>query len=275
VLFGVRVVVVVPAFDEAPRIGRVLRTMPAAVDHVIVVDDGSTDGTAAAARATPARRGVEIVRHGKRRGVGAAIASGYRRALDVCPGARDAIVVMAGDGQMAPCDLPHLVRPVARGEAGYVKGNRFAAPDVRAVTPPARYMGGRLFSWMTSRALGVRVEDAQCGYTAIARSACARLALDDLWPSFGYPNDLLGQLVARGVTIREVPVRPVYADEVSKLRLRHVALIPLLVARAWARRAFAAPQAPASPERASEDGGDVREGVVEIEAPRQDAGREL
>jgi glycosyltransferase involved in cell wall biosynthesis len=233
-----RVVVVVPAWDEAPRIARVVRGIPGWVDAIVVVDDASRDGTGEAARGAGDGR-VEVVRHDANRGVGAAIATGYRRATAIAPGPRDVFVVMAGDGQMDPGDLPALVDPVARGEADYVKGSRFRGLDVVGAMPRARLLGGLAFSWATSRAIGVPVSDSQCGYTAIARAACARLDLDRLWPRYGYPNDLLSQIALARLRIAEVPVRAVYADEVSRLKPRHVPVIAALVARAWLRRLVA------------------------------------
>ncbi|HZU84683.1 MAG TPA: glycosyltransferase family 2 protein [Polyangiaceae bacterium] len=240
------VVVVVPALDEAPRIGRVLRGMPACVDAIVVVDDGSRDGTAELARASGDAR-VEVLRHERNRGVGAAIATGYRRAVARTNLPRDAFVVMAGDGQMDPADLPGLVGPIARGDADYVKGDRFQRPGVVRDMPVARLVGGLAFSWATSRAIGVRVQDSQCGYTAIAREACLGLDLDALWPRYGYPNDLLSQLAIRGRRIAEAPVRAVYADEVSRLKARHVPVVAALVARAWVRRLASRRGAPARP----------------------------
>ncbi len=234
-LEGARVVVIVPAFGEAPRIARVLRGMPALVDHIVVVDDASTDGTAEAARIVRDTR-VEVVVHRKNRGVGAAIVTGYRKAMTLTSAPHDAFVVMAGDGQMDPDDLPALVVPIALGAAGYVKGDRFRAPEVRSVMPPLRLVGGHVLSAMTSLAIGQPIRDSQCGYTALARRACAALDLDNLWPRFGYPNDLLGQLAVRRITICETRVRPIYADEESKLRVYHLAGIAKVVARAWVRR---------------------------------------
>jgi glycosyltransferase involved in cell wall biosynthesis len=248
-----RVVVVVPAYEEAPRVGRVVAGVPAWVDAIVVVDDASRDGTAAAARAVGAAR-VEVVSHADNRGVGAAIATGYRRAMATTRGAHDAFVVMAGDGQMDPRDLPSLVDPIARGTAEYVKGNRFLSPNLLRAMPATRLVGGLLFSWLTSRALGMRITDSQCGYTAIARAACTRLDLDALWPSYGYPNDLLAQLTERAMRIAETRVEPVYADEVSRLRPHHLPNIARLLARAWwksrgARRAFREAWQRDSPER--------------------------
>ena len=236
---GARIAVVVPAWNEAPRIARVLRGLPAYVDAVAVVDDASTDGTAAAARAVGDGR-VEILRHAENRGVGAAIATGYRWAAAQEGSDRDAIVVMAGDGQMDPADLPTLITPIARGEADYVKGNRFRSAGVVRAMPPARLLAGLVLSWATSRAVGVRVHHSQCGYTALARGACGALDLDALWPRYGYPNDLLSQLALRRLRIAEVPVRAVYADEVSRLKPRDVPVVAALVARAWRRRLRAA-----------------------------------
>jgi glycosyltransferase involved in cell wall biosynthesis len=235
VFSGVRVVVVVPSWNEAPRIARVIGGVPEWVDSIVVVDDASTDGTADTARAAGGER-VDVVSHAHNRGVGAAITTGYRRALASPGSPGDAFVVMAGDGQMDPLDLPSLLGPIARDEADYVKGDRFQRSDTAQTMPPARRIGGIVLSWATARAIGVPISDSQCGYTAIARAACARLDLDGLWPRYGYPNDLLSQLALRRLRIAEVPVRAIYADEVSRLKLRHVPIIAALVARASVAR---------------------------------------
>jgi hypothetical protein len=117
-----------------------------------------------------------------------------------------------------------------------VKGNRFRSRETMSAMPLGRRLGGAAFSWMTTRAIGQRVADSQCGYTAIAREASLRLDLDGLWPGYGYPNDLLSQLALRRMRIAEAPVRAVYADEVSRLRARHLPVIAALVGRAWVRR---------------------------------------
>jgi glycosyltransferase involved in cell wall biosynthesis len=232
VISGSRVFVVVPAYREVERLPRVLESMPREVDHVIVVDDASRDGTLEVAR----HAGVIAIAHETNRGVGAAIATGYARALEMEGSARDAFVVMAGDGQMDPSDLPSLVVPIARGDADYVKGNRFASRGALREMPRTRYIGGRIFSELTRRALAIEIDDSQCGYTAISRAACERLDLASLWPRFGYPNDLLAMLVRKRIGIAEVPVRALYPHARNKLGARHVPMIGIVILRAWIRR---------------------------------------
>src|SRR4051812_30974489 len=121
---GHRIAVVVPAFNEADKIARTIRSIPGYVDHVLVVDDASLDATARLALRTQ-RRGLEVISHDTNRGVGAAIATGYRRASEL---AADVTAVMAGDSQMDPVDLSGLVGRVVHGHVDYAKGNRFAWP---------------------------------------------------------------------------------------------------------------------------------------------------
>jgi glycosyltransferase involved in cell wall biosynthesis len=225
-----KVAVIVPCFREARLITRTLSGIPAFVDLVVVVDDKSDDGTADVVRRADDAR-VQLVEHPENRGVGAAIVSGYRAALAAgC----DVFAVMAGDAQMAPEDLAAVVAPVALGHVSYVKGNRFRHARARDM-PIARRFAGRMLAIATRLATGLSVDDCQCGYTAISRAAVLRLPLDDLWPRFGYPNDLLGMLAARGLSVLEVPVRPVYADERSGVRAWHALSILGLIARRYAR----------------------------------------
>ncbi len=225
-----KVAVVVPCFREARLIRRTLAGMPDFVDLIVVVDDASDDGTSEVVRGVTDAR-VELVVHERNRGVGAAIVSGYRAALAAdC----DVLVVMAGDAQMSPDDLGAVVEPVALGRASYVKGNRFRHARKRDMPLPRR-VAGRLLAIATRLATGLRVDDCQCGYTAISRAAALALPLEDLWPRFGYPNDLLGMLAARGLSVVEVPVRPVYGDEQSGVRAWHALSILLLIARRYVR----------------------------------------
>ena len=236
---GRTVAVVIPAYNERDKIAATIRSVPGYVDHILVVDDGSADGTAAAARRQAGRRRggvVEVLRHEVNRGVGAAIASGYARAVAL---GVQVTAVMAGDGQMDPADLPRLLEPVAAGRADYVKGNRFAWPGGWRRMPRARMVGNLLLSLATRVASGYwRLLDSQCGYTAASRPALLAIAPQKMFARYGYPNDLLARLGAAGARVVDVPVRPVYGPAWrSGLRPARVALpIALLLARACWRR---------------------------------------
>jgi glycosyltransferase involved in cell wall biosynthesis len=229
VLEAKRIAVVIPAYREARLIHRTLTTLPSFVDAIYVVDDGSPDSTANAARAVPDER-LRVLRHDTNQGVGAAIVTGYREAVAEHA---DVIAVMAGDAQMDPDDLAAVVEPVLAGRADYVKGNRFWSPERRNMPWPRRVAGMALAA-ATRLASGLDVDDCQCGYTAISRHAVRALPLAQLWPRFGYPNDLLLLLAQHRLRVREVEVRPIYRDEQSGVRPWHALLILGLIARrAW------------------------------------------
>jgi len=224
------VAVIVPCFNEARLVGRTLRRIPCWVSTIIAVDDASSDSTAEAILSVGDER-VVFLRHEQNRGVGAAIVTGYRKALE--RGA-EILVVMAGDDQMDPEDLPQLIAPIVEGSADYVKGNRFDHPQI-ARMPWVRRVGSGLLSWITRGASGLSVSDTQCGYTALSAGAARRLPLEQVWPRFGYPNDLLMLMAALRLRVREVPVRPVYGDERSGLRPWHLLQIIGVIYRRWRR----------------------------------------
>ena len=234
-----RVAVVIPAFNEERAITAAITTVPDFVDVVVVVDDASTDATAARAAEVAAARTDErvvVISHPHNRGVGAAIVTGYRRALALGCGVA---AVMAGDGQMDPRDLPGVIEPIAAGAADYVKGNRFLHPEVWTAMPPTRIVGNLVLSAATKLTSGYRhVFDSQCGYTAISRRALEAVELDGVFPRYGYPNDLLSRLHVAGVRVLDVPVRPVYGPAwKSGINLGTVLHpIPWVLLRSWSTR---------------------------------------
>ena len=147
---GLRVAVVVPAFREQAHIASVITTMPALVDHIIVVDDESPDGTGAAASAVREPR-TEVIRHEHNKGVGGSIVTGHRRALEL---GADVSVVMAGDGQMDPEHLPRLLKPLAKDGYAFAKANRFYSATSFAGMPAHRVFGNMVLTFMTKAASG-------------------------------------------------------------------------------------------------------------------------
>ena len=212
-----KVAVVVPAFNEEPHIAAMLEGIPRFVDAVYVIDDASNDRTGEIARQFGAcEPRVCVVTHQKNRGVGGAIVTGYRRCL---ADGMDVAVVMAGDNQMESSYLPSVLDPVVEGCAEYSKGTRLTDRAHLKGMSVWRTIGNFTLKWLTVIASGNRgITDPQNGYAAISRQALERIDLDALYPYYGYCNDLLVRLSARGFRIHEVPLPSMYHGEVSKIR---------------------------------------------------------
>jgi glycosyltransferase involved in cell wall biosynthesis len=212
--------VVIPAHDEEKLIGATISGVPGFVDRIVVVDDRSNDGTAAVVDALGDPR-VELIRHERNEGVGAAIVTGYKRARDE---GIDVVAVMAGDNQMDPSDLETLVVPVARGEVDYAKANRLFTGQAWDLIPRTRYLGNAVLSLLTKIASGYwHVADSQTGYTAISLEYLRLLDLDRIYKGYGMPNDMLVHLNIWNARVRDFPSRPIYnVGERSGIRLRKV-----------------------------------------------------
>jgi glycosyltransferase involved in cell wall biosynthesis len=210
---------VVPAYNEEALVGSTVEGIPAFVDNIIVVDDGSKDETAA--RAKNADKRVEVISHEKNRGVGSAIVTGYKRAIAI---GVDVTAVMAADGQMDPDDLEMLVRAVALGETDYAKANRLFTGQAWQLIPRTRYLGNAALSFLTKIASGYwHVADSQSGYTAVSLETLKLIDLDRVYRRYGFPNDFLVHLNVFNRRVRDYPSRPIYGvGERSGIRLRHV-----------------------------------------------------
>jgi glycosyltransferase involved in cell wall biosynthesis len=216
---GRTVAVVVPAYNEEALVGSTVSGIPAFVDNIIVVDDCSKDETAV--RAQNADKRVEVIAHERNQGVGAAIITGYRRAIAI---GVDVTCVMAADGQMDPDDLETLVRAIAVDETDYAKANRLFTGQAWQLIPRTRYLGNAALSFMTKIASGYwHVADSQSGYTAVNLETLKLLDLDRIYRRYGFPNDLLVHLNVFNRRVRDYPSRPIYGvGERSGIRLRHV-----------------------------------------------------
>lgn len=218
-----RIGVVVPAYNEERQIELVLGTMPDFVDGIIVVDDCSTDATLARSEAWKQRLGdrLTVVRHERNVGVGGAITTGHRKALEQN---LDVVVVMAGDGQMDPADLPAIIEPIVSGKADFSKGNRLFSGRAWQKTPHVRYLGNAFLSLLTKIASGYwHIADSQAGYTAISKRALASLDLDRLHPRYAYENSILIQLNIRNWRVQDVALEPRYGiGEKSSMKILKV-----------------------------------------------------
>jgi glycosyltransferase involved in cell wall biosynthesis len=184
---------------------------------VYVIDDGSTDGTSEAIEEHQASDGrINLIRHAINSGVGAAISTGYKRALDE---GVEIMVVMDGHNQMDPDELPRLLEPVAENLADYAKGNRLYSSASRQGMSRLRFFGNMLLTVLTKISAGYwRISDPQNGYTAVSRRVFEQIPPDSIFPWYGYCNDLLVRMNVHGFRVQDVPIPARYGREKSKIR---------------------------------------------------------
>jgi glycosyltransferase involved in cell wall biosynthesis len=186
------IVLVLPARDEAPRVGNVIRRAPDDVT-VLVVDDGSTDGTADVAVAA----GAKVV-DGGGRGLGAAVRTGFAEAVSL---GADVVVFCDADGEYDPAELPLLVAPILRGEADYVVGSRFAG-EIHHMHPHRR-AGNRVLTRALALLARAPITDGQSGYRALSRRAATEA---EIIHDYNYAQVLTLDLLRKGFRYGEVPI---------------------------------------------------------------------
>jgi len=203
------IAVIVPAYNEERLIGKVCQSMPPFIDHIVVVDDASDDRTGEIVKAQQLEEPrITYICHLKNEGVGGAIITGYKWAKDKGIGIS---VVMAGDAQMDPQDLPKLLDPVVEGAVDYSKGNRLFFGEAWRVIPKTRYLGNGVLSFLTKIASGYwHIADSQSGYGAVTLEVLKTIQLDSIYKRYGMPNDFLVRLNVYQFKVRDVPVKPIY-----------------------------------------------------------------
>lgn len=197
-----RVAAVIPAFNEAPFVGEVVRRVQPLVDRVFVIDDGSTDETALRAAAA----GAVVLRNGRNLGKGAALRRGFQAAVDF-----DAVVTIDGDLQHDPEDLKVMLDVFVRHRADLVIGARPRSANM----PPVRRLVNALSDVLLCLVTGRRLRDVHSGFRLIRTSAVRRMRLT--LEHFDAELELVIQACRRGLRIRETTIRTIYANEVSSI----------------------------------------------------------
>jgi len=233
---GKRIAVVVPAYNEEDLIGETLDGIPDYVAKIYVVDDGSSDMTGAIiddyAHRDP--RFVAI-HHNPNRGPGAAVISGYSRALS---DGIDVVATMDGDGQMDPQYLSKFLDPVIDGKCDFTLGNRLSSPEYRGRMSKWRFFGNAMLTFLTKIASGYwSMMDPQNGYTAISRRALESIEFKDMYPRYGYLNDRLVRLNIHGFRIQNIAHPAKYGNEKSTIKYgRYIVRVSNLLLRTFLRR---------------------------------------
>lgn len=218
---GVHAAAVVPAYNVAEELGSVLRSMPPIFTTIVVVNDASSDATGELAdRYAQLDPRVHVVHHETNRGVGGAMVSGFRAAVDA---GANVIVKVDGDGQMPLWLVPHLLDPLVRGDADYTKGNRFRDFAAIRAMPMTRRAGNVVLSFLAKAATGYwRCFDPTNGFLAIRADVLSQLPLQKIDPTYFFEISMLSHLYLIGAVVKEVPMPARYAGETSSLSIGRV-----------------------------------------------------
>ena len=212
---------VVPVYNEEKRIGKTISRIPRSiVDSIIVVDDCSTDNS----RQEALNSGAHIViSHHRNRGCGASIRTGYKESLR--RGA-DIVVVLPGDNQSDPSEIPRFLELIVNKKADFVMGDRQLNTDIpkKNGMPLSRRIGLRMLAWLTGIVSGVKVPDSQCGITAISSDALEMINLDYMSDRWGYNNDMIFEAAMKDIRMYWVPAS--YNYRIS--RQSYIRLIPYI-----------------------------------------------
>ena len=198
--------VLIPSYNEEARVGQVVREARKHADRVLVVDDGSADRTAQAAAAA----GAEVIRHRENLGKGAALKTGLKALVER---GSDPVIVLDGDGQHDPAEIPGFLAEARRSGAGIVLGNRMAAAESM---PFVRYWTNRTMSAILSRLAGQKVPDTQCGYRLLTADVIGKLSFAT--SNYDTESEMLIEAGKLGFGISSVPVKTIYRGEVSRIR---------------------------------------------------------
>jgi glycosyltransferase involved in cell wall biosynthesis len=234
-----RIGVVVPAYNEEVLILETLLGIPAYVDSIFAVNDGSRDNTRNIIQSQQKiDNRITIIDHSTNKGLGQSITDGYLASL---ASPVDITVIMDGDNQMHPDDLPNLLDKIIEKDFDYAKGNRLLHHNIHTM-PGYRFFGNAVLTILTKFATGYySLMDPQCAYNAIRNDALRTLPIAAMTKGYGYNAEILCMLNIQGYKVTNVQVRPVYRSETSKIKLykyipkTSLILLKLFFQRLWQR----------------------------------------
>ena len=205
-----KIIAAIPCFNEERCIGSVVLKTKKFVSSVVVIDDGSTDATAEVA----AEAGATVYQHGQNRGYGAAVRNALSKGREL---GADVLVIIDGDGQHDPKDIPKLVKPLIDGEADVVIGSRFLGESKRP--PFYRRLGLRVLTAITNLGSGQRISDSQSGFRAYSSKALNALNLTE--DGMSVSSEMQFAISKSGLKVAEVPIDVSYFDKAKRNPLGH------------------------------------------------------
>lgn len=211
------IAVVIPCYKVSLYICDLIKSIGDYVSVIYVVDDCCPEKSGALVECTCVDRRVRVIYHETNQGVGGAMLTGYRAAIEA---GADVIVKVDGDGQMDPSLIPELIAPILAGEADYTKGNRFFDLENIRVMPRTRLVGNALLSFMTKLSSGYwDLFDPTNGYTAIHSDVARHLPFEKISRRYFFETDMLFRLNTLRAVVVDVPMDAKYGDEVSNLKI--------------------------------------------------------
>ena len=214
-----KVAAVIPCYKSAEHALDVLGNIPDNVDAIYCIDDACPEKTGNMIEEKFKDKRVRVLYHENNQGVGGAVITGYRAALE---SDADIIVKIDSDGQMDPALIPQFIKPIVQGQADYTKGNRFFTPEFLSGMPFIRLLGNAGLSFLNKFSTGYwQVFDPTNGYTAIHAGVLKLLPLDKINKGYFFESDMLFRLGTIRALVMDVPQRAVYRDEKSNLNVSH------------------------------------------------------
>lgn len=219
-LQATQICVVIPAFKVRAQVMQVIKSIGPEVHKILVIDDACPEGSGKHVKAINQDARVEVIFHDTNLGVGGAVKTGYKRALELNA---DIIVKVDGDGQMDTSQIRELVNPIQIGHADYTKGNRFFDIEAVRAMPKIRIIGNLGLSFLTKLSSGYwRIFDPNNGFTAIDSMTLKKIPLNKIDNRYFFESDMLFRLNLGEAIVRDIPMPAIYDSEKSNLRIRRV-----------------------------------------------------
>jgi dolichol-phosphate mannosyltransferase len=214
-----KIAVVIPAYEVVDHIQQVISSIPADIDFIIVVDDKCPLGSGKKAEELN-REDIIVLYHQRNEGVGGAVITGYKKALELgC----DIVVKIDGDGQMDPMRIREIIRPLIEDKADYAKGNRFRDFKRLKSMPKVRLFGNSILSFLVKVTSGYwNIMDPTNGFTAIRCEVLSELNMDKLSKRFFFESDMLINLNVANAVVADIPMPAQYGEERSSLKISRV-----------------------------------------------------
>lgn len=214
------IAVVIPCYKVARHILKVIAAIGNEVSRIYVVDDACPEQSGKLVETNCHDERVSVLYHSVNQGVGAAVMTGYRAAIQESV---DIIVKIDGDGQMDPSLIPSFVAPIFSGEADYTKGNRFFYLEEIRAMPTIRLVGNAILSFMSKLSTGYwNVFDPTNGYTAIHTNVARHLPFDKISKRYFFETDVLFRLNTLNAVVVDIPMDAQYGNEISNLKISKI-----------------------------------------------------